>query len=501
MMMMMDDDDDERMMTSTERVVQEALRQEDEEKKLRKKTKKKKREEEEEEEVEEVGRKRNKAIRSSSGFDDAAAASTFPSTPRTLVSASEAHKRRTAARKGKGIVTCEEDLGLGTLEAAEEIDEHHHQQGQGVDGGAGTSSGLGFHASTVGSRNHKREEEEEEEEEEEKFTAFNLEEERTEGRFDKEGNYYWNEEDKEDKEDAWLKGVEVLDQSKVSSKKKMEEEEKEEGEEEPAMTERQVAHLNMKIADILQEGETVREGLIRLGGGRDGGKKKKKKSTRGLPPALRRQLEQDESQSSAGNKVDFDELTAASTTLISSGELDVYSKTKADFEKSASLFMTRGEDGSGGPNIQGEEDDGDDMFAEEEEDDGGGGGGGGEVEIKKNGNENRGSGGSEAPKVAAAEKEEQDKGVGGEVKDCGAWPVSKLKEFLQERGEDLRGVAEKQELVERTRLKLEQEAKAPQGFVWDPHSGYYFSQSKQLYFDPVSAYYYNGSEWIKEIPP
>ena len=40
----------------------------------------------------------------------------------------------------------------------------------------------------------------------------------------------------------------------------------------------------------------------------------------------------------------------------------------------------------------------------------------------------------------------------------------------------------------------------PAGFVYDPHSSYYFSHERQLYFDAASGFFYDGKDWIKDLP-
>jgi len=81
-----------------------------------------------------------------------------------------------------------------------------------------------------------------------------------------------------------------------------------------------------------------------------------------------------------------------------------------------------------------------------------------------------------------------------------SWPISKLKRSLLELGEDLKGVTEKEELVSRMKDRLRKQAAVPAGFVYDPHSSYYFSHERQLYFDAASGFFYDGKDWIKDLP-
>ncbi|QDZ22459.1 OCRE domain-containing protein [Chloropicon primus] len=369
----------------------------------------------------------------------------------------EAKRRRTAARRGGSLVQTQEDVELGDVEEAEEAGAVRRDLGG--EGGGGVS-----------------------------FTAFNLDDERATGRFDKDGNYYWNDEndrdgekkDKDEVEDAWLKDVDVLDKSKAEAAlraKRVAEDQKGAPEE---LTERQIALLNMKIADILKEGETVQVALQRLGG-KDAKRAKRLGGKRGLPPGLQAS-ESGGGEASGGNqseemKADFKELTECSTTLMGAGELDVFSKKKVDFERAASLFLGTNDDGG----MDGDDGD-DDMFAEDE---------------GANAARAEGPSSSGAASDPAANDDE----------DYGSWSISKLKQFLVSRGEDLTGVAEKAELVTRARNKAKGEScsgqhqqpnPVPPGYVWDPHSSYYFNHDKQLYFDSSSGYFFNGTAWVKE---
>lgn len=401
----------------------------------------------------------------------------------TMEAARAAQKERTAARKGKGKVKAS-DLELGDIEAAEEDTKNMNTGGELSHGGR-----KGKEKETHGDDKMNRFSPEEGEG---KFTAFNLDEERAEGRFDREGNYYRNEEkrDEAEVEDAWLRDIKVAPshQEKDDGEQQQQQQEEEPEPEPEPMTQRQIAHLNMKVADLLHEGETVRSGLLRL----SGKKKGKKNSGRGLPPALRKKEKATGTSGDAsaenGNRADLEELTSASTLLISVGELDVYSKTKEDFENAASLFMeTRRTTFGAGPSSSGsvmggekafgkkevdmnndDDDDGGDMFADEDED---------AILLEK-------------------EKKKPTEEVKKLEEDYASWPISKLKRFLEERGENLHGVTEKGELVSRAKRA----AAIPHGFVFDSHSNYYFSHAKQLYYDAASGYYYNGSQWTKEDP-
>ncbi len=232
------------MASTTEAIVKAALAEEE----ARKQTKKREREAGTRDDDD--GRGPGESSAGAGSSQQGGAGPSDPSGPAGLISASAAHKRRTAARRGGKYVTCEEDLELGNVETAEE----KQRPGDAGQGGSGIGQQAGGPAS--------------EQEDGQKFTAFNLDEERATGRFDRDGNYTWNEkgarrpqrggdggDDDDDgeeegaEEDAWLKDCKVLDEGKA---KKLREASASGGGDAGPMTQRQIAHLNMKIADILE---------------------------------------------------------------------------------------------------------------------------------------------------------------------------------------------------------------------------------------------------------
>ncbi|WZN64547.1 OCRE domain-containing protein [Chloropicon roscoffensis] len=367
--------------------------------------------------------------------------------------AQDAKKRRIAARRGGNLVRSAEDLGLGDLSEAEERGHHHHNnnstastssanpaapQAAAAEGAAG-GGGSG----------------------DPPMTAFNLDDERATGRFDEDGNCYWNDEkDKDgtrrekgdDAEDAWLKGAEVLEGEKHEAAMRARRERERRRDDEPEeLTERQIASLNMRVSDLLLPGETLRRGLARLGGQRSKAKTGSGRR-RGLPPGLSTAGAADD-DAPAANEEGFKELTDCSAALVGAGEFEAYSKTKEEFDRAAQLFL-------GGAEDDDDDDDGgggDDMFASDLDD---------------------------------------DEGKKGE--DVSAWPVSRLKSYLAERGADLEGVLEKGELVRLAQERFALERKVPAGYAFDAQSGYYYSHQDQLYLDPGSGYHYDGKEWFKK---
>ena len=371
----------------------------------------------------------------------------------------EAKKRRKMARHGGGLVETAEDLELGDVREAEEED---------LGGGGG-----GDDDGDDGDQHQHQQ-----------FTAFNLNDERATGRFDRDGNYYWNDErdkdrdkDKEDDvEDAWLKSVEVLDKASAERARRASERQRaEDAEDDPAgPSERQIAAMNIEIADLLREGETVRAALIRLGGKPQKKQKHRRRKDRGLPPGLREPKSEEcaeDPEAEARRKSDLAELTALSTDLLNVGDLDVYSKKKEDFERSASLFLGRNGAAQGAP-AQAQDENEEDMFAEEDA--------------------TADDGAKAGPKAAPAPREV--------AEDYASWSISRLKAFLERRGEDLRGVAEKCDLVDRVRRRADLESRAPPGYVLDPQSSYYVNHKKRVYFDPVSRHFFDGSKWVKDEP-
>jgi len=368
--------------------------------------------------------------------------------------AQDAKKRRIAARRGGPLVRSAEDLGLGDLSEAEERGHHHGNSTASTSSAnpafapAAPQAAAEGAAAAGGSGDPP-------------MTAFNLDDERATGRFDEDGNYYWNDEkdkdgtrrEKGDAEDAWLKGAEVLEGEKHEAAMRARRERERRRDDEPEeLTERQIASLNMRVSDLLLPGETLRRGLARLGGQRSKAKTGSGRR-RGLPPGLSTAGAADD-DAPAANEEGFKELTDCSAALVGAGEYEAYSKTKEEFERAAQLFLGGAEDDADGDDDDGG---GDDMFASDLDDD-----------------------------------------EGKEGEDVSAWPVSRLKSYLAERGADLEGVLEKGELVRLAQERFALERKVPAGYAFDAQSGYYYSHQDQLYLDPGSGYHYEGKEWFKK---
>lgn len=89
-----------------------------------------------------------------------------------------------------------------------------------------------------------------------------------------------------------------------------------------------------------------------------------------------------------------------------------------------------------------------------------------------------------------------------EKDDFSGWPISELKRFLQERGENTEGFVEKDDLVKKAAEIASKGpegdiAGAPDGFVYDPNSGYFYSSDSGMYYDVAtgSSYVISTGKW------
>uniref|UniRef100_A0A061RF91 SAP domain-containing protein n=1 Tax=Tetraselmis sp. GSL018 TaxID=582737 RepID=A0A061RF91_9CHLO len=175
-------------------------------------------------------------------------------------------------------------------------------------------------------------------------------------------------------------------------------------------------------------------------------------------------------------------------TLLTSGELDIYSETKHQLQREADVYSR--------PTVaEGADEDAGGMFAEDSDEED-------EPPAKR-------------PATAEARPDPASGGTAGAAAgggsapaaaDYAAWPVRELQQFLRERGQDTSGVVEKAELVERARLAAASAASpsgaAPEGYVFHEESGLYWGPAESMYFDASSGFFYNPAsrEWCYRDP-
>ncbi|KAM3281329.1 CD2 antigen cytoplasmic tail-binding protein 2 [Capsicum chacoense] len=136
---------------------------------------------------------------------------------------------------------------------------------------------------------------------------FNLNKEREEGFFDASGNYveYLNE---NEIKDAWLDSVDT--EKRYSGKSAMKISNEDEIED---ITSEQLAKMKRRIADVLEPGETVLQGLRRLKGTSNNKKGKMSGETKQL----------------------FDQLTEDAMKLMENGDFNVYDEKQESFQREA----------------------------------------------------------------------------------------------------------------------------------------------------------------------
>ena len=309
--------------------------------------------------------------------------------------------------------------------------------------------------------------------------AFNLIEERKRGYFDKDGNYVEKTEDENDDDeeeaDAWVASGEVQDVVDDATRKKIEERMQKQAEE-PAkeLTAIDVARLQYSISKILNApDETVAAALKRLAGpSRRVGKKGSQDKVA-------------EGGSSATS--DFNLLTEYASTLMDSGETDVYMRDKSYFQRAASVYIDVDEgfgvtnskgilSGLGPANNKAVDDASEDMFADD----------------------------SDADAADAGEKKAGQIDVASEKKEklrekFKQWPIKELKRFCEENGASCQGVTDKVDLIDlaiETESTLSQNVEraslAAHGVVFD------FDESTGTgrYVTADGSYYWSGSAWV-----
>ncbi|KAL0033088.1 hypothetical protein WJX79_002251 [Trebouxia sp. C0005] len=290
-----------------------------------------------------------------------------------------------------------------------------------------------------------------------KLEPFNLAQERAEGHFDESGHYVENKKDDAEETDAWLGSDDAAPVSDTVKRQILERQQRmAAAEEAPEMSKPQEAALQRDIAAILLPGESVTKALQRLG---KQDKRPAGKRNKDLQPKV--ELSAEEKQIA---RQQFEKLTEAASSLMDSGELDIYSQKKEYLERCAALFAPAAD-------IFGHEDD---MFAENAEN-----------EPQQNGDAAQPANGH----LSAAEAEV----------DYQSWPIKELRRFLTERGLDCAGIIEKRELAEKVKQAASQGPEGqvstvPVGYAFDPSSGYHYSADTQMYFDSNSGGYYSNSD-------
>ncbi|BDA46148.1 probable CD2 antigen cytoplasmic tail-binding protein 2 homolog [Coccomyxa sp. Obi] len=351
---------------------------------------------------------------------------------------------------------------------------------------------------------------------------FNLAQERRDGYFDEGGHYveHKNKDEEEVEKDAWF----ADSKDKVVSaevRRKIEEQQAREAAAEaaPAMSGAQAAALKRQIADLLQPGETVTEALKRLRPPAPKPVRKSKKNKQQPGEKAEKPQRAEKTPEEVAALAAFNTITEAASALMDSGELDVYSTCREEFQRAAALFAPAADifaDADGDEDMFG-----DDFAAAKQE--GAGPSTGGPSGVNGHTAASTAEAAAAAPSAAApATTATQAAGTGldegtGPVQDLsavppastqqkaveevdyGSWPIKELRRFLTERGQDPTGIVEKNDLVAKVKELAERgpdgelPAEAPAGYTFDPSSGYFYNAESGLYYDASSGGYYSGS--------
>ncbi|KAL3136915.1 hypothetical protein ABBQ32_006522 [Trebouxia sp. C0010 RCD-2024] len=370
-----------------------------------------------------------------------------------------------------------------------------------------------------------------------KLEPFNLAQERAEGFFDESGHYVENKKDDADETDAWLGSEDAAVVSETVRQRILDRQRRmAAAEDAPEMSKPQTAALQRNIAAILMPGESVTRALQRLG---KQDKRPAGKRNREVQLQIERTAEQKELA-----RQQFEQLTEAASTLMDSGDLDVYSQKKEDFERAAALLAPAGD-------MFGEDDD---MFAENTENDDPQPAATSssadprpsalttprvsfsfpEIMADSSGStprlhsvsptENQGQQLQQGEPASTAAQKAQHVGNGTAAEqveaaqngdaaqfslgkpqqeepevDYHSWPIKELRRFLTERGMDCAGIVEKRELADKVKEAAAQGpqgqgAAVPAGYAYDPSSGYHYNADTQMYFDSKTGAYYSGAD-------
>lgn len=214
----------------------------------------------------------------------------------------------------------------------------------------------------------------------------------------------------------------------------------------------------MQISQLLEEGETVSMALRRLG-----------KHSRSRPQKRRKKEGNEEiveNKSDEETRVKFNTLVEAASSLIDAGETDVYDQERSYFQRCASVYIDiEGLEGpsnllSRGISEAAYEEANQDMFADEDDTE---------------------TGQHEASGHTAS--------LGGKPitkgEDFASWSVKVLKQYLTDKGIDISGIVEKEELVSKAK------SCGPPGYDYDPNSGMWYSSESEMYWDPKSGGFWN----------
>ncbi|KAK9818356.1 hypothetical protein WJX72_011218 [[Myrmecia] bisecta] len=331
-----------------------------------------------------------------------------------------------------------------------------------------------------------------EEEDGQKFEPFNLAQERQEGYFDESGHYVENKEEDETEKDAWLTSGEAAVVS-AALRRQIEERQRaaEAAEAAPPMSAAEANVLKRKIISILQPEESVMRGLKRLRGGPPRPKpgKRAKKAEQPI------EMEGSDAATEAANKEAFEQLTEAASALMDSGELNVYSMTRDEFEKAVPPILV---------------DEDEDMFADDGDDTATPAAaatpGDGQTSAAANGSTpGRGAPVTSAPapdSLRGAAQQASTSAVASSGQDAevdySRWPIKELQRFLRERGVDSTGIVDKAELVAKVK---EAAAKGPEGevaaappsYVFDPNTGYFYSSAADMFWDANTGGFYSSN--------
>lgn len=207
----------------------------------------------------------------------------------------------------------------------------------------------------------------------------------------------------------------------------------------------------------------------------------------------------------------FDRLTELSSNLMASGEYEVYSETRRQFERAAALYEVPTEPVRASA-------DGMDMFADSDDED---------------------AAPVAAPKTAAPATDHEEKPAAApaqlpaavsapispavsdqvpgsatsvttqasmapkpaleeDTTDYESWPIGELKRYLTENGVKSDDCIDKCDLAKRVRETAQRMQSAVDGcgmpgYTFDSASGYYYSASAGLYYDASTGGFYNGS--------
>uniref|UniRef100_A0A1D1ZPP3 OCRE domain-containing protein n=1 Tax=Auxenochlorella protothecoides TaxID=3075 RepID=A0A1D1ZPP3_AUXPR len=331
-----------------------------------------------------------------------------------------------------------------------------------------------------------------------KLEAFNLKEERARGHFDEAGNYVQDAKgsDEEEEEDAWLKSEEATVVSE-EVRRRLKQQEADDAAAAMAaaqpLTAAQVARLQHEAAALLEPGESVAAGLRRLGVGL--GRRPGKQAAKAAQTAGAGAVPDPDSAAK------FERLTALGVSLMEAGETDVYTQSKEYFARAAAVYIDADEGpsslfGGSAPATTAYDDADEDMFGGGSDTEGAGGRGDAQREGARKGGGQAGEAAGEPNRADHPSSRSKPAAEASAAAHYAAWPIKELRRFLTERGQDPRGIVEKDELVARVAAAAAEMAAAvptpPQGYVYDPASKFWYSAASGMHWDAKSGGFYSG---------